>query len=124
MFLQADARAPSRARRALGEAAAGVPGDVVARAELLISEAVTNSVRHGSPEADDPIKVSIDIDPARIHVDVADAAPLDSPLRPRDPRGTAGGLGLLLIDQMSDRWGARSLSRGKAVWFELDLPGS
>lgn len=122
MFLQADDRAPSRARKALGDVAVGVPREVMDRAELLISEAVTNSVRHGSRDADDAVRVSIDIDPSRIHIDVADRAPLDSPLQPRDPNGTEGGLGLLLIDRMSDRWGATALPKGKTVWFELDLP--
>jgi anti-sigma regulatory factor (Ser/Thr protein kinase) len=122
MLLQADERAPSRARQALTDIAVGVPEEVVDRALLLLSEAVTNSVRHGTSAAEDAIGISIDVDHTRIHVDVADAAPLDSPLRPRGQHGMEGGLGLLLIDRMADRWGAAPLRTGKTVWFELDLP--
>lgn len=124
MFLRPDETAPSRARHALGDAAVGVPPEVIDRAGLLISEAVTNSVRHGSRDVDDVIRVSIDVDHARIHIDVADAAPLDEPLRPEGPNGREGGFGLLLIDRVADRWGATPFGEGKAVWFEVDLPRS
>jgi anti-sigma regulatory factor (Ser/Thr protein kinase) len=120
--LWADASAPSRARDLFEDVAGSLPGDIVSRGELLISEAVTNSVRYGSPRSEDSIEVSVDIDPGRVHVEVSDHSVLRRPLHTPESTRAGGGLGLLLIDRLSDRWGVTPRPEGKAVWFELDLP--
>jgi len=120
--LWANASAPSRARHLFEDVAGSLPGDIVSRGELLISEAVTNSVRHGSPRSEDSIEVSVDIDPGRVHVEVSDHSVLRTPLHTPESTQAGGGLGLLLIDRLSDRWGVMPRPEGKAVWFELDLP--
>jgi anti-sigma regulatory factor (Ser/Thr protein kinase) len=122
MGLWADATAPSRARQLFDDIAGDLPGDVVGRGELLISEAVTNSVRHGSPRSEDSIEVSVDIDPGCVRVEVTDHSVLRTPLHTHEWTGAGGGLGLLLIDRLADRWGVVPRPGGKAVWFELDLP--
>lgn len=121
--LWADVDAPSRARHALEDVGSGLPVEVLERGELLISEAVSNGVRHGSTSTGDLIEVSVDIDADRVRVEVTDRTILASPLIPRG-LGTATnghGLGLFLIDRMADRWGTEALDEGKIVWFELDL---
>jgi hypothetical protein len=40
---------------------------------------------------------------------------------PRRPGpDTVTGRGLLLVDALTDRWGAERTGDGKVVWFELD----
>ena len=110
-----DLRAPSIARSALLITAAGLPVSTVEDAELLTSELVTNSVRHG---ASDVIGIHITVANQVLRVEVADDSP--RPARPRTP-GDDGGWGLTLVMEIAARWGA-GRDRGKNVtWFEIDL---
>ncbi|MEU6081505.1 ATP-binding protein [Streptomyces sp. NPDC047108] len=86
---------------------------------LLVSELVTNALRH----ATGPIGVRIQrIRNDALLVEVSDPMP-DLP-RERDARpDDEGGRGLQLVSRTSRRWGTRRESAGKTVWFELGLPG-
>ena len=93
-------------------------GDVTA---LLVSELVTNSLRH----ATGPIGVRL-VRPSEplgaLLVEVSD--PLPNPPRERTAHPEdEGGRGLQLVASSSRRWGTRPGGTGKTVWFELALPG-
>ena len=130
------ARAPTapRAARRLVESCLDGPEEVVAVAELLVTELVTNSIRHGGGSADHDVEVRIDLDDRRLRIEVCDAGdgvgPLEPPTRappgPRDQRSREpareqGGFGLLFVDSLADRWGSSRAADGTTVWFELDL---
>ncbi|WP_030346113.1 ATP-binding protein [Streptomyces sp. NRRL S-1022] len=90
-------------------------------AALLVSELVTNSLRH----ATGPIGVRL-VRPAEpadgLRVEVSDPLPelpRERVARPDDE----GGRGLRLVADSSRRWGTRPGTGGKTVWFELGLPG-
>ncbi|MGX1367691.1 anti-sigma regulatory factor (Ser/Thr protein kinase) [Streptomyces canus] len=89
-------------------------------AALLVSELVTNSLRH----ATGPIGVRL-VRPGGVGgvllVEVSD--PLPDPPRERvaDPDDESGR-GLLLVAHAADRWGTRPGTAGKTVWFELSVP--
>ncbi|KAA0935309.1 MULTISPECIES: ATP-binding protein [Streptomyces] len=91
-------------------------------AELLVSELVTNALRH----ATGPIGVRL-VRPSgpagTLLVEVSD--PLPDPPRERAARpDDETGRGLQLVANSSCRWGTRpGRERGKTVWFELALPG-
>lgn len=87
---------------------------------LLVSELVTNSVRHAGTSPDDQVEVIVSVDEDTLYVQVADTGTGFEP-RPRRSEATKpGGWGLFLVEKLSDRWGvARNhLTR---VWFEIDL---
>ncbi|WP_425586413.1 ATP-binding protein [Streptomyces ziwulingensis] len=93
-------------------------GDIAA---LLVSELVTNSLRH----ATGPIGVRLvhpsDADPV-LRVEVSD--PLPDPPRERTARpDDESGRGLQLMSCATRRWGTRPGGGGKTVWFELAVPG-
>ena len=88
---------------------------------LLVSELVTNSVRHVSGSAR-PVVLAVSIGARAIHVEVRDGGAGFKPGKPK-PRGADGGFGLFLVERMASRWGVDTRD-GTRVWFELDLtPG-
>ena len=88
---------------------------------LLVSELVTNSVRHVSGSAE-PVVLAVRIGAAAIRVEVLDGGDGFTPGN-LEPRGADGGFGLFLVERMASRWGVDTRD-GTRVWFELDLtPG-
>lgn len=88
-------------------------------AVLLVSELVTNALRHASGS------VGVRVERIRndaLLVEVSDARP-DVPLERDATPDDEGGRGLRLVARMSQRWGARTGPEGKTVWFELGLSG-
>ncbi|MGV9587704.1 ATP-binding protein [Streptomyces tendae] len=110
--------ARSLVRGTLGEWRLDSIGDIAA---LLVSELVTNALRH----ATGPIGVRLVVDPAGapgvLLVEVSD--PLPDPPRERVARpDDEDGRGLQLVASAARRWGTRPGEAGKTVWFELALP--
>jgi serine phosphatase RsbU (regulator of sigma subunit)/anti-sigma regulatory factor (Ser/Thr protein kinase) len=86
-------------------------------AELLVSELVTNALRHASG----PIELTALLLDEIITLAVSDA---DQPL-PRLRKvndADEGGRGLQLVSMLASRWGARPTAEGKVVWCDLPLP--
>jgi Stage II sporulation protein E (SpoIIE)/Histidine kinase-like ATPase domain/GAF domain len=141
---------------------------VVDTVELLVSELVTNAVRHAAGPSPVP-RVSLDNDDGELDLDALERALLaetppeslldnvlldgaipalrmnrrievvvrrgqaaiwievyDQDVRTPRVRSASvtdeGGRGLFLVKQLSQRWGVRSTTTGKAVWFQLALP--
>ena len=88
---------------------------------LMVTELVTNAVRHAPPEPDGSIVLKLEVGD-----DVARAIVIDGSGDFEFQRATfdvrTAHFGLQLVDRLSSRWGL-SLDGEKAVWFEVDLPG-
>ena len=88
-------------------------------ATLLVSELVTNVVRHVAGH------VALRVEVALTHSALAGpglrVAVVDSSTMPPvvGPRGPEGGYGLGLVVALADRWGSEEHGAGKRVWFEL-----
>jgi DNA-binding NarL/FixJ family response regulator len=105
-----------RMARTLVRDALGDQGDDVLFAlELLVSEVVTNALKHaaGAP------RIEAQLTPETIRVAVYDTEPT-LPVRRVPDQDRPGGRGLPLLDRVASRWGADSTETGKVVWFELD----
>jgi transcriptional regulator with XRE-family HTH domain/anti-sigma regulatory factor (Ser/Thr protein kinase) len=107
--------APGLARSALATTAIGIPVDDFDNAALLISELVTNAVRHGGSDWVD-VAITLGNDVLRIEVSDRDTASI----RPRTP-DINGGWGLTLVGELATRWGVDRRRPGKMIWIELDL---
>ncbi len=116
--LPAQCDAPASARRALRGLGRYVDDDALSRTELLVSELVTNSVRHGGLDADDPICVVITVGDRMLRAEVADPGAGFDPGAATPRPDQTGGYGLFLLEQLAQRWGV-SRDGGTRVWFEL-----
>ncbi|MGW0874593.1 SpoIIE family protein phosphatase [Streptomyces sp. NPDC002740] len=86
--------------------------------ELVVSELVTNAIRYGAP----PIRLRLIRDRSLI-CEVSDGSSTSPHLR-RAHAFDEGGRGLLLVAQLTQRWGSRQTDRGKTIWAEQSLePG-
>ncbi|MER8008168.1 SpoIIE family protein phosphatase [Streptomyces sp. NPDC094149] len=91
--------------------------DLVFTTELVVSELVTNAIRH----AQGPIRLRLIRERALV-CEVCDGGATAPHLR--HPRTTdEGGRGLLLVSQFTDRWGTRFVPEGKVIWAEQSLTG-
>ncbi|GHE55675.1 hypothetical protein GCM10018785_26340 [Streptomyces longispororuber] len=118
-------RTAGRARALLRAqlAAWKIDGDVADTAELVLSELVTNSVRHAYVPAGREIGVRVARRDGCLRIEVADAGsgrPAPCVARADDEHGR----GLALVVALAERWGCRprAYGIGKAVWAELGLP--
>ena len=113
-----DTLAPALARAALATTAIGIPADAFDVAALLISELVSNSVRH-SRSAWIDVEITLASDALRIEVSDQD----HQTVRPRTP-DLDGGWGLTIVGELATRWGVERETDGKTVWVEYDLTPS
>jgi anti-sigma regulatory factor (Ser/Thr protein kinase) len=109
-------RAPGIARREVEKVAPAVDDGVLRDAQLLVSEVVTNSVKHSG--SDDPIRLRVWTRRSGLKVEVADGGFGFEPAQPSSREDAEGGRGLMILDMLADRWGTSQDGRGR-VWFEL-----
>jgi anti-sigma regulatory factor (Ser/Thr protein kinase) len=115
----AGTHAPAAARRALRELRPELGDARLRTCELLVSELVTNVLRH-APASDGlgPADMRVRLYGDRVRVEVRDGGPGFSPRARTPDQGPAGGWGLHLVDEMSDQWGVEP-GLQNCVWFEL-----
>ncbi|MGP3982263.1 SpoIIE family protein phosphatase [Streptomyces sp. KR80] len=109
-----------RARRLVREQLArwGL-GDLVEPTELLVSEVVTNAVRHAHT---DQVTLRLVFADALL-CEVSDDD-REVPTLLHADRDEEYGRGLRVVDALTTEWGTSSRFRGKTVWFEQALPPS
>jgi anti-sigma regulatory factor (Ser/Thr protein kinase) len=123
VVLTEGAEAGAAARRAVLEGDGTVPTSVRDDVLLLLSELVTNAVRHAGAGPERPLRVQLQRASQRVLVAVADGGPGFAG-NPKPPPGTeSGGWGLFIVDQVADRWGVERTPSGSRVWFEIRYEG-
>ncbi|MEV0634902.1 SpoIIE family protein phosphatase [Streptomyces sp. NPDC050619] len=90
--------------------------DAAFTAELVVSELVTNAIRYGSH----PIRLRLIHDATTLICEVSDTSHTAPHLR-RAKTWDEGGRGLLLVAQLTQRWGSRHTAEGKTIWAEISL---
>lgn len=114
--LDMDDRSPAQARVFL-RAATCRPhhAAVLDEATLLVSELVTNAVKHGTP----PITVCVECNGTEgMQVRVSDGSNSD-PVPTMAAETDESGRGMALVDIISDAWGVTPTETGKQVWFRI-----
>ena len=119
-LLEGHPRSVGEARQRVIEAGEAFLGEArLHELSLVISEVVSNSVRHGADSG--PVLLAVTPKDDYLCVQVTDSGP---GLAPR-PRATVpdeeGGWGFFLIEHMTRRWGITRENDQTRVWFEFDF---
>jgi hypothetical protein len=87
-------------------------GGVVDTAELIVSELVSNAVRHSGGT----VEVGVAVRQRHLHLCIRDRSSAPPRL------GLGDGRGLLLVEALTVGWGCTAVGDGKVVWASLRLP--
>jgi anti-sigma regulatory factor (Ser/Thr protein kinase) len=119
--LALDLQAPGAARGVVADCLGHrVASSVFDNAQLLVSELVSNSVRHSGMPADAEVIVSVDLTPGMVRLDVEDPGHNGAIAPHRPDCESGGGFGLNLVEALSERWGMeRVAAGGTRVWAQL-----
>lgn len=113
-----------RTRRTVVEdlRARDVPEQLVRDAEIVVSELLTNAMRHARPLADGTLRVRWKISPESVEVEVTDGGGSTVPA-PRPPTAwNTWGRGLRVVRTLAHEWGATQDRTGHVVWATLGGP--
>lgn len=93
--------------------------DLAPTVEQLVSELLANSIEHARTASVGICLIETN-QTMLVEVDDTDAQRL--PTRKSPSPDDTSGRGLLIVDELSDRWGVRLTDRGKTVWCEVAVP--
>jgi anti-sigma regulatory factor (Ser/Thr protein kinase) len=98
---------------------AGVRAPAVTDAALVISELLSNALRHGGPLPGSGLRVAWDLDDDSVRVSVSDGGGSTRPELGQPTTTTTGGRGLRIVARLSRRWGTLCDDEGTTVWAEV-----
>jgi len=101
--------------RRFAESVIGTHHTRIADVLVVVSELASNAIRH----ARTGFSVRVCDLPDHVRIEVADHG-TGWPVPRREEAASGGGMGLSLVEALSDRWGATARPTGKVVWAELD----
>ena len=100
----------------LGRSSELVAGQRSEDLALVLSEIVTNAVRHGGGQ----VEISVTPKPEFLCVQVTDDGPGFVPRPGAMASEPSGGFGLFLVERLTRRWGLTREAQRTRVWFEFD----
>lgn len=110
------------ARQAVGELAGQLPEELIGDVRLLVSELVTNALRHAEMGDDDRIVLAVEVRSDAVRVEVRDpGSGFEPPAQVSKEPDAGAGWGLYLVSTLADRWGVET-GGATRVWFELNRP--
>ena len=118
MSLPASASSATTARSEVtSRLGARVTSGALEDVRLLLTELITNALRHADMAPGDEIGVKAELNDGTVRIEVHDPG-RDGPVEVRDPGARGGGYGLLLVERLTNSWGVDRLD-GTTVWAEL-----
>jgi anti-sigma regulatory factor (Ser/Thr protein kinase) len=114
--------AVARQRLAAELVAAGVFDGAVRDAVLVVSELLSNAIRHARPLAGANVQLAWALDDGVIEVAVSDGGAPTRPMPTHASLSALGGRGLDIVEFLARTWGIRSDDAGLTVWAVLAAP--
>jgi anti-sigma regulatory factor (Ser/Thr protein kinase) len=110
-------------RRLLHElVAAGVYRETAEDATVIVSELISNALRHARPLPSGEVRVAWSRQGDLIRMAVSDGGAMTEPRRARPTLSSLGGRGLSIVETLSDGWGVLHDDYGTTVWAILHSP--
>jgi two-component sensor histidine kinase len=101
--------------------AAGIGGTEVSDAALVVSELLSNALRHAAPLPGDKVRVGWRFDAGCLRVSVSDGGAQTRPELGQPTQSATGGRGLRIVERLSRSWGALADGDGTTVWAEVPI---
>lgn len=114
--LRGGPEAAARARRALSNLRADIDPPLMETLRLLVTELVSNSVRHARSET---VVLKVLVGRTAVLTEVTDEGPGFDPAETGTPGSEDNGWGLFLVERLAHRWGVNQNTDLTRVWFEL-----
>lgn len=114
--------AVARQRLAADLMAAGIFAGAVGDAVLVVSELLSNAIRHARPLPGSSVQVAWALDDDAVKVAVSDGGAATRPTPAQATVSSLGGRGLDIVEYLARTWGVRSEDGGLTVWAELAAP--
>jgi anti-sigma regulatory factor (Ser/Thr protein kinase) len=120
MALPTGSSAPGAARMVITHCLTGlVSRHILLDAQLLVSEVVTNSLRHGELSDGDTVLVRVYVAAESVRLEIVNRGTAGVvTARHPDHESDSGGFGLDLVDRLTASWGVKR-NGGTNVWFEM-----
>lgn len=100
-------------------AAAGVEGEARDDAMLVLSELVSNAVKHAAPLPSGEITVRWSLDDEVLHIEITDGGASTRPRAGVAALSALGGRGLDIVRTVSRHWGVTEGDGSVTVWAEV-----
>jgi anti-anti-sigma factor len=115
----ASTEAVAESRRAFDAAFPELDSDIRDDARIIVSELVTNGIRHGATEQDGWVRLVVRRQDNLLRIEVSDSNGSETQphIPERDPNRTSGW-GLMLVERLATRWGV-STTGVTTVWCEV-----
>jgi anti-sigma regulatory factor (Ser/Thr protein kinase) len=114
--------AVARQRLAADLCDAGIFNAAAGDAVLVVSELLSNAIRHARPLPGANVQVAWALGDDAIEVAVSDGGAATNPARTHASVSALGGRGLDIVEYLARRWGVRSDDSGQTVWAVLAAP--
>lgn len=114
--------AVARQRLAADLAAAGIFESAVGDAVLVVSELMSNAIRHARPLPGASVQVAWALDDDAVEVAVSDGGAITRPVPAHATVSSLGGRGLDIVEYLAEAWGVRADDAGLTVWAVLAAP--
>jgi anti-sigma regulatory factor (Ser/Thr protein kinase) len=101
--------------------AAGIYDSAVCDAALVVSELLSNALRHAGPLPGAEIRVAWSIEADTVQVTVCDGGSETSPELGHPTQAATGGRGLRIVAQLSTGWGTSRDDEGTTVWARVPV---
>jgi anti-sigma regulatory factor (Ser/Thr protein kinase) len=114
--------AVARRRLAAELTAAGVFEGVIGDAVLVVSELLSNAIRHARPLPGSNLRLAWALTDGGLEIAVTDGGAATRPVTAQATVSSLGGRGLDIVDYLARSWGVRTDDTGLTVWAVMAAP--